>query len=156
MKLKTVLTSAKSWSMKREKTEEDGEVTYGHLRFSGLFITREQVDQLLGQEASWARTALFDALGAPRGFWSISCPKLELSVVGTVGDGEKDDRLQLLQATLNSIEVTLTQQGADVSGQLSWLVAGDEAADIEPLLGRVCGVNWDLNNIQGDMLREAA
>lgn len=156
MKLKTVLTAAKSWSMKREKAEDNSEVTFGHLRFSDLFVTREQVDQIMGQESGWARTALFDDLGAPRGFWSISSPKLELSVVGTVGDGEKDDRLQLLQATLDSIEVTLTQQGAVIAGQLSWLVAGDEAADIEPLLGRICGVKWDLNNIQGDMLREAA
>lgn len=156
MKLKTVLTVAKNWSMKREKGEDGSEATFGHMPFSDMFITREQVDQVLGQERGWSRTALFDELGAPRGFWSIASPKLELSVVGTVGDGEKDDRLQLLQATLDGIEVTLTEQGAVVSGRLSWLVAGDEAADIIPLQGRVCSVNWDLNNIQGDMLREAA
>ncbi|MDP2322546.1 MAG: hypothetical protein Q8N51_00760 [Gammaproteobacteria bacterium] len=150
------MTAAKSWNMKREKGEDGAEVTYGHLRFSDLFITREQVNQLLGQEDGWARKALFDELGAPRGRWSIVCPTLDLSVVGTVGDGEKDDRLQLLQATLGSIEVTLTNQGAVIAGQLTWMVAGDEAADCEPLLGRVCSVKWDLNNRQGDMLRDAA
>lgn len=47
--------------------------------------------------------------------------------------------------------------GALLSGQLIWTVAGDEAGDAEPLLGRECGCLWAVEDGgQQDLLRDEA
>ena len=155
MKIETVLTVAKGFSLKREKTE-DAELVYAHLKFSEMFLAREQIDALLSQRDGWARAALFDPYGAPLMAMDIALPKLELCVVGIIGDAEKEDRLQLLDATLGDVSLLLTTQGASMSGTLTWQVAGDEATDVEPLLGRICSGKLTLRNRQGDLLRALA
>jgi AMMECR1 domain-containing protein len=151
MKIETILTVAKGFSLKREKTE-DAELVYAHLKFGEMFLTREQIDTLLSQREGWARSSLFDPYGAPLMAMDIALPKLELCVVGTIGDAEKEDRLRLLEATLGDVGLLLTTQGAALSGTLTWQVAGDEASDVEPLLGRICSANLTLKNRQGDLL----
>jgi hypothetical protein len=155
MQIKTVAHIAKGVSMKREKID-DVENVVAHLKFSDLFMTQEQVDELTSRPPGWCRRALFDELGAPVFHMNVQLPKLELSVVGTVGDAQQPDRLHLLQATLSDIVLSMTTLGAAVQGTLTWLVAGDEASDCEPLLGRVCAVSWQITNRQGDLLAVAA
>lgn len=155
MQIETVASIAKGVSMKREKVD-DVEHVVAHLKFTDLFMTREQIDQLTGRPDGWCRRALFDELGAPVFHMNVELPKLQLSVVGAVGDAAQPDRLNLLEATLSDIVLSMTTLGAAVQGTLTWLVAGDEAGDCEPLLGRVCSVRWRITNRQGDLLAVAA
>lgn len=148
MQINSVATIAKGVSLKREKID-DAEHVVAHLKFSDLFLSREQIDEITGRPPGWARGAFFDELGAPVMPLALDLPGLELSVVGTIGDAEKQDRLQLVEATLAGITLTMTTAGAAAQGTLTWLVAGDEANDCEPLLGRVCSARWKIANRQG-------
>jgi len=154
--LDTILTISKSLSIKREKDQADAEVTRAHLKFSDLFVTREQVNALCGMRPGWAETAFFDELGAPFGDWSLVLHKASWSLAGTINapDGEG---LRFTGATLDGLELTMTKLGAVASGQITWLVADDEAGDAEPLLGRQCRAEWHLTDGgQADMLKDKA
>lgn len=144
MKLETILTVAKSISIKREKGDGDCDVTRAHVKFTDLYITREQVNELVRQRPGWCETAFFDELNAPLGAWSLVPHDTALEVSGRIRASEIAT-LSLPSADLTAIEITFVgtagTPGALVSGQLAWLVAGDESSDIEPLLGRICGCN---------------
>lgn len=153
MEIQSIATLAKGWGMKREKTD-DGEAVYARLRFTGLFLSVSQLDELQGLEPG-AHRPLYDALGAPKLARSIEPMPDKLCITGTIGDGGKRDRLALVEADITSLALALVPDGAELSGELRWLVAGDEAADCEPLLGRVCSVYWRITNRQGDLLAAA-
>lgn len=155
MKIESTAEIAKSLSVKREKGEETDAVI-ARLKFSGLIVDRETLDVLCGQPSGWSAGALFDELGAPLGHWTISLPALALAVSGSIRGAKPTERLTLSNAVIASVELTLDKLGALMSGTLAWQVAGDELEDVEPLLGRECGVSWVVSDSgQQDMLRAA-
>lgn len=152
--LQTVITVGKSLAIKREKGDDETEVICAHLKFTDLFLRREQVNALCGMRPGWAETAFFDELGAPFGLWSLSMPAAEFTVAGTIS-GPDDNGLTFTEATIDGVEIAFTKLGAVMSGQIVWLIAGDEASDIEPLLGRICQAKLTLSNgWQMDTLRD--
>lgn len=157
MNISTVCTIGKSLAIKREK-DDDADITRAHLKFSDLFLTREQANALAGMRPGWCETALFDELGAPLGSWSLALDGSEWSVAGSIdGPGGEGLRLTDNATTLAGVVLTLTKLGVSMAGELSWHVGGDEAGDAEPLLGRQCAVTWHITDGgQRDMLRESA
>ena len=154
----SIATIGKGLTVKREKGDNDTEIVNAHLRFSGLFVDREVIDELVGRSIGWAQACLFDDQGVPIAHMQIALPKLELSVTGTVrGSAAATEALKLMQAELTGVVISLTNLGGLVAGQLSWEAAGDEVSDAEPLLGQECAVKWTLTyGGQRDLLRAAA
>lgn len=158
MHITSTLTLGKSLAIKREKGDDDAEVTRAHLKFTDLFLSREQVNTLCGMRPGWAETSFFDELGAPFGAWRIALDGSEWSLAGAI-DGPRDDGMRFTDssAVLDGVELTFTKLGALASGQITWLVAGDEAGDAEPLLGRECRAELHLTDGgQRDMLKGQA
>lgn len=154
--LETVVTIGKSLNIKREKGEDETEQTFAHLKFAELFVTREQATDLCGQRPGWTETSFFDELGAPLGDWTLKLNAVEFTLAGAV-DAPDGEGIRLTGATVTGIELTFTSLGAVMSGQIVWPIRGDEAGDIEPLLGRECRAEWHLTDGgQGDMLKERA
>lgn len=159
MKLTTAITLAKSLSVKREKDDEGIEAVIAHLKFSDAFVSREDIDWLLGIPeqigGSWARMALFDDLGAPLARLEIAAPRREFTVsLRMTGTG--DEEMHVAGGTLTGIALVLDKSGALLSGALSWPVAGDELADVEPLLGQIVRAEMSLTDGgQADLLKAA-
>jgi hypothetical protein len=153
--LTNIITLSKSLAIKREK-DEDSEITRAQLRFTDLFVSREQVNALCGMRAGWCETSFFDELGAPFGGWSLALTDGEWTLAGAI-EGPGEDSLRVTEATLSDVELTFTTLGAVASGEITWTVRGDEVGDAEPLLGRECRADWRLTDGgQRDMLRERA
>lgn len=157
IEVNTVGVLGKSLSIKREKGEDDAEIVVAHLKFSDAIVPRETIDELVGMGIGWAESCLYNELGAPVARMEISLPKLSCEVTGTIKGNAKDDSITLAQATLDGVSLLLTDKGASMSGNLAWLVAGDEASDAEPLIGRLCSLHWVLQDAgQKDLLKDAA
>ena len=148
--LSTVCTLGKSLAIKREKGA-DGEITRAHLKFTDLFVTREQVNALCGQRPGWCETSFFDELGAPVGNWSLTLHKTAFVLAGAI-DEPGGEGMRFTEAAVDSLELTFTKLGAVASGQVVWKVAGDEAGDIETLLGQQCRADWHLTDGGQEML----
>lgn len=158
IELQTIGTVGKGITAKREKQEDDTEATIVHLKFSGLFVTREQIDALLGKDEGWSQRTLYDETGAPV-LWCVLTPlRFECSVTGSLKpSADSDEGLRLIDATLTKIDVTLTNVGGYVAGQLSWKAAGDEVSDAEALLGQTVQANLAFYDAgQQDLFSEAA
>lgn len=154
-KIDSLAEISKSLSVKREKREST-DVVVARLKFSGLIVDRETLDVLCGQPLGWSAGALFDELGAPLGRWTISLPALTLVVSGSIRGAQPTERLTLGNAVIEGVEITLDKLCALVAGTLTWDVAGDELEDVDPLLGRECGVSWVVSDGgQQDLLRAA-
>lgn len=157
IEINTVGTVGKALNIKREKGEDDAEIVVAHLKFSDAIVPRETIDELLNRSIGWAQSCLYDELGAPIARMEISLPKFACEVTGKIHGTLKGDNITLTQATLDGVSLLLTDKGASLSGNLAWLVAGDEASDAEPLLGRLCSLHWVLQDAgQKDLLRAAA
>lgn len=156
--LNTVATLGKTFSAKREEASKDGpQEVVAHLKFSGLFVTRDIIAALCRQPADWPDQALYDELGAPRFKCSIALLDRKFSCTGTIRGPDENQSLTLLQANLTGIEVTLTELGGQVAGALSWTAKGDEVEDVTELLGAVCKVEARLTDgEQQDLLKDAA
>lgn len=146
----------KSVNIKREKASDDTERVVAHLKFSGLQVAREAIDELVGQDIGWAQSCLFDEGGAPIARMEIALPAFSAVVTGTVRGVKANEVITFAQAKLEGVALTLSKFGAQMSGELTWEVAGDEVADLEPLLGRECAVSWVVQDAgQGDLLKAA-
>lgn len=153
MKLQTILKIAKSLSVKREKTDE-GSWVIARLKFTDCFLTREQVDELMGQSAGWARKALYDELGAPIAALCIELLGREMSAAVRISDDTSE--MHVTTGVLSDMSVELSPTGALLAGMLSWPVAGDEVSDVEPLLGKDARIDASLTDgWQGDLLKAA-
>lgn len=153
--IETTAQLSKGMTIKREK-EGDVEVLVAHLKFDGALIQREIIDELVGQRIGWAQSCLFDEQGAPIGHIDISLPRLVAQVTGKIRGVKDDDSITLSQAFLDGVSLSLFDNGALLSGALAWKVAGDEASDLEPLLGRLCALHWVIQDGgQRDMLKAA-
>jgi len=153
VKISSDATMAKSFTIKREKSD-DNIRTIARLKFSDLFISREQINEIACQRPGWAETSLFDEQGAPLGKWRLLLDSA-LSATGSMGDPANSFSFLLPDASLSKLEMELTKLGAVLSGCLSWPISGDEVGDIEPLLGRKCAANWVLSDGgQIDLLKD--
>lgn len=141
----TLALIGKSFAVKLEKAPDKSEINVAHLKFSGLYLQREQIDQLLQRDVGWAQRCFFDELGDPTLMLQIAVPALEVTVTGMVlGRGEA--RLKLMQAELSSVTLTLCRLGAQMAGELAWVAAGDEVSDVDDLLGREVLIEWEIHD----------
>jgi hypothetical protein len=158
IEIQTTAQLSKSMSIKREK-EGDVKVLVAHLKFDGALIHRETIDELVGQPIGWSQSCLFDEQGAPIGHIEIALPKLVAQVTGKIRGVDADDHITLAQAFMDGVTISLSgliNNQALLSGSLAWKVAGDEASDLEPLLGRLCALHWVIQDGgQQDMLKAA-
>jgi hypothetical protein len=125
-------------AIRREKAEDKTEQTVAHLKVTDCFVTRREIDALCERIEGWSE-AFFDELGAPLGVWTLVLHKVSLSATGRI-HGPEPAEIAITEATFDNLEITFTKQGGLLAGTITWLVAGDEAGDAEPLLGRECGV----------------
>ena len=153
--INTTAQIGKGLSIKREKGENDIEIVVAHLKFSDAFVQREAIDQLLGLYDGWSH-ALFDDLGAPVCRMDLVPTKFAAAATGKIKGAPEDAGITLTEADITDVVIRLADKGAMLSGTVSWLVAGDEASDAEPLIGRLCMIHWILQDAgQGDLLRAA-
>jgi len=153
--IETTAEIGKAVNIKREK-DGDTEVVVAHLKFDAALVPRETIDDLVGRPIGWAQHCLFDEFGAPIGHVDISLPRLSLIATGKIRGIKSHEEITLRQARLDDIVLKLTDNGALLSGSLAWKIAGDEASDLEPLLGRVCILHVIAQDSgQQDMLQAA-
>ena len=151
IELKTTGIVGNGLTITREK-DEDGEHTVARLKLADVFVTRDQIDRIAAQPPGWHH-AFFDDLGAPRGVWSLALRKTAFAASGVIS-GTDGDGIKLGNAVLDNIELAFAALGGLLSCTVSWLIAGDEAGDIEPLLGHECRVLLSLDDGgQQDMLQ---
>lgn len=146
---------AKSFSVKREKRDDDTEAVIAHLKIADVMLDREQIDEVIGLPIGWAQSALFDEQGAPYRRLTLGVPRTDLTLTGTIAGGDKPDspRLTLKDAEVSGITLDLTTLGALLSCGLAWVAAGDEVDDIADMLGKLCGFHVVLTDGgQGDLL----
>lgn len=156
LKLDTILDLGRSMSVKREKDDDDSEIVSATLKFTGLAVNRDSIDELMGSvDIGWSSHSLFDEQGAPIRMLTLSLDGTQLSVTGTISGANGQPRLPLMQAQLTAINVTLGNLGGTVSGTLSWKAKGDEVEDVSDLLGKTCKAVFDIRDgQQADMLRQ--
>lgn len=150
---------AKSFSVKREKRDDDTEAVVAHLKVADVMLDREQIDEVIGLPIGWAQSALFDEQGAPYRPLTLGVPRKDLTLTGVIKGGGKPaaPSLTLRDAEMSGITLDLTTLGALLSCGLAWRAAGDEVDDIADLLGKLCGIHVTLiDGGQGDLLRPAA
>lgn len=154
----SVAQLARGLSAKKEKQDGKGEVVVCTIKLVDAFITREQLDAFCEQPLGWHQF-LFDDQGAPRLRLGLQLIGADWSVTGTI-KGNADvtpPTLNLLQAKLSGVVITLTQLGAVLAGDLSWTARGDEVEDLTDLLGALVKITWRVTNgEQGDLLRGIA
>ena len=146
---------AKSFSVKREKTDDDTESVIAHLKISDAMLDREQIDEVIGLPIGWAQSALFDDFGAPRAALTLALARDDWTLTGTISGGDKpgSPSLTLSDAQVIGIELALTKHGALLSCGLAWVAAGDEVDDIADMLGKLCAIRVVLTGSgQGDLL----
>ena len=150
---------AKSFSVKREKRDDDTEAVIAHLKIADVMLDREQIDEVIGLPIGWAQSALFDEFGAPRAALTLALAREDWTLTGTISGGDKpgSPALTLSDAQVSGIELALTTHGALLSCGLAWRAAGDEVDDIADLLGKLCAIVVAIQDGgQGDLLRPAA
>jgi hypothetical protein len=141
--LKSTAKLAKSFSVKREKTDDDSEHVVAHLKIADCLVDRDQLDELLGLPKGWSTGALYDDFGAPLSRLTLSVARRELLFTGVLRGGEKsmDPKLKLKDAEISGITLELTKLGALLGCQMSWAAAGDEVDDIADMLGTICALD---------------
>ena len=144
--LDTICELAKTLSTKVEKSESSVEVVNCSLKFSAVTIDRDTVDELLGMSIGWCRDHLFDEQGAPVRSFTLSVHGRALSVSGSIQGVKGEHVLSLLQAELSDVRLSLVNLGAVCEGKLTWAARGDEVEDVMLLLGKTCGVHWELRD----------
>lgn len=156
--LNTVGKLGKSLTIKREKQDDDTELVIANLKITNIIITREEMDELLRMPIGWSQQALYSEQGDPFINVSITAHKFEGTVTGKIkGPADTDEGIVLKQAEWNGATFDLRRNSALLSGEISWKVEGDEASEIEPLIGRDCLLAFLIQDAQQkDMFRAAA
>lgn len=153
LKIDSILELGKSITAKAQKGEGGVEVVNASLKFSGVPIDRDSIDEVLGLPVGMSQM-LYDEQGAPlRQLW-IGVAGRELRVTGAIKGPKGNPTLALLQADLTDVEVALTTLGAIMAGTLTWGARGDEIDDCSELLGKTCCAVWEITDgRQEDMFR---
>lgn len=152
IKLDTICEVAKTFTAKATKDESSAPTTVAQIKFSGLLVDRDHLDELLGETIGWCRTALYDEQGAPRKRYGITVYGRTLRVSGAITGPKEQPTLALLQAELTDAHLTLIPLGAMLEGKLTWSARGDEVEDVSDLLGKTCRAKWEITDgDQADM-----
>lgn len=146
IKLDTVLELGKSLAVKATKDDSKQRAVIATVKFTGLPVDRDTVDELMRKPVGWCRTVLYDELGAPIGHYSIGVLGRSWRVSGSIAGGHKEGTLPLLQAELTDLTLSLVPLGAVAEGTLTWASRGDEANDVETLLGNTCKAVWEITD----------
>lgn len=157
VEIDTAATIGKGVNIKREKRSDDTEAVFAHLKFTDAVVPREVIDELCGQPVGRSQQCLFNELGAPLALIIIELPRLTADATGKIRGIQHGEAITLQQATLDGVSLALCDKGALMSAALAWEIAGDEASDLEPLLGRLCGLHVVVQDSgQKDMLNQRA
>lgn len=156
--IETTAEIGKTFSAKAEKIGDDL-VTVAHLKLAEFSIPREAVDLLIGWPEGMASERLYSDLGEPLAYFGIDLSAADFTVGGSIrGNADTGEKLAIpAAATLSGVKLALVPLGAMLSGELSWKAAGDEVADAEPLLGKLCMVSLTIfGPVQVDWVKDAA
>lgn len=146
IEIKSFAQLGKSLSVKREKDADDDSIVACHLKFEDLFVDRDVFDELCRQPIGW-HEHFYDEQGAPVGALEISLPGRAWSVTGSINAGpNRPERLNLLEATLSKVTLTLRKLGVLVGGAISWRARGDEVEDLADFLGTLAAVEWRVSD----------
>lgn len=146
IEIKSFAQLGKSLSVKREKDADDDTIVACHLKFEDLFVDRDVFDELCRQPIGW-HEHFYDEQGAPVGALEISLPGRAWSVTGSINAGpNRPERLNLLEATLSKVTLTLTKLGVLVGGAISWKARGDAVEDLADFLGTLAAVEWRVSD----------
>jgi len=146
---------AKSFSVKREKRDDDTEAVIAHLKVADVMLDRDQIDELVGLPIGWSQSALFDEQGAPYQPLTLGVPRKDLTLTGAIRG--KPGGVTLRDVAVSGITLDLTRLGALLSCGLAWEADGDVVDDIADLLGKLCAIEVVIEDGgQADLLRPAA
>jgi len=155
--IESVAFIGKGFTQKREKKPDDTEAVFGHLKFNDCVVTREIIDEIFMLPIGWTQASLYDDHGLPLVRMDLSLPIFECMLTGVIGGINPEDTLKIANAKLTGVGLILGKMGAKLSGEIIWEIAGDESADLIPLQGNECRVNWVLQHQeQPDMFKTAA
>lgn len=146
IKLDTVLELGKSLAVKATKDDAKQRAVIATVKFAGLPVDRDTIDELIRKPVGWCRTVLFDEQGAPVGHYSIGVLGRSWRVSGSIAGGHREGTLPLLQAELTDLTLSLVPLGAVADGTLTWASRGDEADDVNDLLGNTCKAVWEITD----------
>ncbi len=146
IKINTILEVAKTFAAKATKDDAGVETTIAQIKFKGLPIDQDSIDEMLGMPVGWCRGALFDEQGAPLKRFGVSVFGRMLRVSGCISGPKSRPTLALLQAELTDAYLTLVPLGAIVEGKLTWGARGDEVSDVDGLMGRTCSAAWEITD----------
>lgn len=152
--IRTTAQIGKSLSIKRVKGDDDAEIVVAQLSFTDAAVMRDEADEVLGVPLGWSER-LFDELGAPYFKGALDLHGKPLEVAAVVGL-TKGHRLAITNGELSKVVLEFEPNGFLLSGTLTWLVAGDESADVEDLLGKLCNLTLAIERKQQDLLGKAA
>lgn len=154
IKLDTVLELGKSLTVKSTKDSAKQRVIIASVKFAALCVDRDTIDELMRKPVGWCRSVLFDDQGAPIGHYSVGILGRAWRVSGSIAGGHREGTLPLLQAELTDLTLSLIALGAVAEGTLTWAARGDEAEDVNDLLGNTCKVVWEITDgEQGDLFQ---
>lgn len=146
IKINTVLEMGKSLTVKSSKDDAKQRVVVASVKFAGLSVDRDTIDELIGKPVGWCSTVLFDEMGAPAGHYSLGVLGRMWRISGSIAGGHRESCLPLLQAELTDLSLSLVPFGAVAEGTLTWASRGDEVEDIHDLLGNTCNAIWEVTD----------
>lgn len=146
IKLDTVLELGKSLAVKATKDTSKQRIVIATVKFTGLPVDRDVIDEFMRKPVGWCSTVLFDEMGAPIGHYSIGVLGRAWRVSGSIAGGHRENTLPLLQAELTDLTLSLVPLGAVAEGTLTWASRGDEADDVNDLLGNTCKAVWEITD----------
>jgi hypothetical protein len=147
IEIETTVDLSKQATLKNT-TDGEEELSLAQVRFKNAKLTLVQLDELCNRSPGWSEQALFRTDELPCTPMVLHFPKLTFEASGRIHGHREGDSISLVGATLNDVRVALIKSGASMSGQLMWKSAGDEAADLEPLLGHLCGMHLSIVDSQ--------
>ncbi len=146
IKIDTVLELGKSLAVKATKDDTKARIVIASVKFAGLPVDRDVIDEFMRKPVGWCSAVLFDEQGAPVGHYSIGVLGRRWRVSGSIAGGHREGTLPLLQAELTDLSLSLVPLGAVAEGTLTWGCRGDEADDVNDLLGNTCKARWEVTD----------
>ncbi len=143
---------AKSLSIRAKKGGDDSEIVVAQLGIVDVPVSRDQADEILGVPIGWTER-LYDELGAPFFAGEIKIAK-DRDCSATIA--ARRHKLKCANATLSGITLELRPNEMLMCATLTWPVAGDESADAEDMLGKLCTIELAIHAPQADLLKPAA
>ena len=146
IQINSVLELGKSLAVKATKDDSKQRIVIATVKFAALPVDRDTIDELIGKPVGWCRGVLFDEQGAPVGHYSLGVLGRFWRVSGSIAGGHREGKLPLLQAELTDLTLSLVPLGAVAEGTLTWACRGDEADDVNDLLGNTCKAAWEIHD----------